>query len=51
MSLGNVSGIVIAAVMRRCRKQGALLSKVDMNAYDSEPDIANEVQFVWHLDL
>ncbi len=33
------------------RKQGALLSKVDMNAYDSEPDIANEVQFVWHLDL
>ena len=33
------------------RKQGALLSKVDMNAYDSEPDIANEVQFVWHLHL
>ena len=33
------------------RKQGALLSKVDMNAYDSEPDIADEVQFVWQLDL
>ena len=33
------------------RKQGARLSKIDMNAYDSEPDIADEVQFVWHLDL
>lgn len=33
------------------RKQGALLSKVDMNAYASEPDVADEVQFVWHLDL
>lgn len=33
------------------RKQGAQLSKVDMNAYDSEPDVADEVQFVWHLEL
>lgn len=33
------------------RKQGALLSKIDMNAYDSEPEVADEVQFVWHLDL
>ena len=33
------------------RKQGALLSKIDMNAYDSEPEIADEVQFVWHLEL
>lgn len=33
------------------RKQGALLSKVDMNAYDSEPGLADEVQFIWHLDL
>ena len=32
-------------------KQGALLSKLDMNAYDSEPEIADEVQFVWHLEL
>lgn len=33
------------------QKQGALLSKVDLNAYDSEPDVADEVQFVWHLEL
>ena len=33
------------------RKQGAQLSKVDMNAYDSEPEVADEVQFVWHLEL
>ncbi len=33
------------------RKQGALLSKIDMNAYDSEPEVADEVQFVWRLEL
>ena len=33
------------------KKQGALLSKVDMNAYESEPEIADEVQFVWCLEL
>ena len=33
------------------RKQGAQLSKVDMNAYDSEHEVADEVQFVWHLEL
>ena len=33
------------------KKQGALLSKVDMNAYESEPEIADEVQFVWRLAL
>lgn len=33
------------------RKQGALLSKVDMNAYDPEPGLDNEVQFIWHLSL
>ena len=32
-------------------KQGALLSRIDMDAYDSEPGIADEVQFIWHLDL
>ena len=33
------------------KKQGALLSKIDMNAYDSEPGIEDEVQFIWILDL
>lgn len=33
------------------RKQGALLSKVDMYAYYHEEDCKNEIQFVWHLDL
>ena len=33
------------------KKQGALLSKVDMNAYESELEIADEVQFVWRLEL
>lgn len=33
------------------RKQGAVLGKVDMYAYYAEPDIRDEVQFVWYLDL
>lgn len=33
------------------KKQGALLSKIDMHAYDSESGIENEVQFIWYLDL
>ncbi len=33
------------------KKQGALLSKVDMYAYYQEEDCRDEVQFVWYLDL
>ena len=33
------------------QKQGALLSKIDMYAYDSEPGIEDETQFIWYLDL
>ena len=33
------------------KKQGALLSKIDMYAYYQEEDCRNEVQFVWYLDL
>lgn len=33
------------------KKQGALLSRIDMNAYDSEPEIVDEVQFIWHLHI
>ena len=33
------------------RKQGALLSKVDMYAYYQEEGCRNEVQFLWYLDL
>lgn len=33
------------------KKQGALLSKIDMYAYYLEPDIKDEVQLVWYLDL
>lgn len=33
------------------QKQGAVLSKIDMYAYYSEPEIRNEVQFVWYLDI
>ena len=33
------------------RKQGAILTKVDTKAYASEPEIADEVQFVWELGL
>lgn len=33
------------------KKQGALLDKIDMHAYDSEPGCENEVQFIWYLEL
>lgn len=33
------------------KKQGALLGKIDMHAYDSEPGCEGEVQFIWYLDL
>lgn len=33
------------------RKQGALLSKIYMYAYYLEPDIKDEIQLVWYLNL
>ena len=33
------------------RKQGAVLSKIDMYAYYLDPDAKKEVQFIWYLDL
>ena len=33
------------------RKQGAIISKIDTNAYASEPGLENEVQLIWTLDL
>ena len=33
------------------KKQGALLDKMDMHAYDSEPGCEGEVQFIWYLKL
>ena len=33
------------------KKQGALLSKVDMYAYYSEPELRDEIQLIWYLDL
>ncbi len=33
------------------QKQGAVLSKIDMYAYYAEPEIRDEVQFVWYLDI
>ena len=33
------------------RKQGAVISKIDTNAYASEPGLENEVQLIWTLDL
>lgn len=33
------------------RKQGAVLGKVDAYAYYSAPDLRNEVQLIWYLDL
>ena len=33
------------------RKQGAVLGKIDMYAYYSDPAIRDEVQFIWYLDL
>ena len=33
------------------QKQGAVLSKIDMYAYYSEPEVRNEIQFIWYLDI
>ena len=33
------------------RKQGAVLGKVDTYAYHSDPDIRDEVQLIWYLEL
>ena len=33
------------------QKQGAVLSKIDMYAYYSDPEAKDEVQFVWYLDI
>lgn len=33
------------------QKQGAVLSKIDMYAYYLEPEIRDEIQFVWYLDI
>ena len=33
------------------KKQGAVLSKVDMYAYYSQPDSRDEIQFIMYLDL
>lgn len=40
--------------VQACRfyqKQGAVLSKIDMYAYYLEPEIRNEIQFIWYLDI
>lgn len=33
------------------QKQGAVLSKIDMYAYYLEPEVKDEIQFVWYLEL
>ena len=33
------------------RKQGAILTKFDTNAYCTEPGLENEVQLIWTLEL
>ena len=33
------------------RKQGAVLAKIDTNAYCSEPGLENEIQLIWTLEL
>ena len=33
------------------QKHGAVLSKIDMYAYYSEPEVRNEIQFVWYLNI
>ena len=33
------------------KKQGSVLSKIDMYAYYSEPEVRDEIQFVWYLDI
>lgn len=33
------------------QKQGAVLSKIDMYAYYTDPEVGNEIQFIWYLDI
>jgi len=33
------------------RKMGAVLSKIDADAYGDEPGLENEIQFLWKLDI
>ena len=33
------------------RKQGAMLGKIDMYAYYTEPEVKDDIQFIWYLDL
>ena len=33
------------------QKQGAVLSKIDLYAYYTDPECRNEIQFIWYLDL
>ena len=33
------------------QKQGAVLAKIDMYAYYLEPEVRNEIQFMWYLDI
>ena len=33
------------------KKQGSVLSKIDMYAYYLEPEVRDEIQFVWYLDI
>lgn len=30
---------------------GEVLSKIDMYAYYLEPEVRNEIQFIWYLDI
>lgn len=39
------------AACRFYQKQGAVLGKIDMYAYYTEPDIRDEVQLIWYLEL
>ena len=33
------------------QKQGVVLSKIDMYAYYLEPEVRNEIHFIWYLDI
>lgn len=33
------------------QKNGAVLSKIDMYAYYLDPEIRDEIQFIWYLDI
>lgn len=33
------------------KKQGAVLGKIDMYAYYTDPDVRDDVQLIWYLDL